>query len=1029
MENDQISYTPVLDEKPAILLLPQVTFLVGASLFVIASTLYALLATVQVYLPLWLFFFIWLAPTIAHWVIVGDNPERIMGQLHQDKLRQTANTRIVNRPKDKLKVKVKPTTIGPKSSRRTVVAAENDTDLCAIIDFQIGGYKVGAYLLQSGERLQVVWVFNSTGIPSTTTKSQGKAIAERLEEGLRDLTIGESLTMHMGSFSDCRERVKDINQQAELAPLKESTFLLSWIRKRVKALKRLGRYNPKFLRFYVNHDLGAFGRHQNFFSGLAQSVHDEWQRRRGQAPSLNENLHRLLVEAFEDSFYSNQRFFHKCGLPAQTMNAEEVWKIAYRQFNDDEVPPIPQLITITADQIIAKKHSNKTIASILFRQTPDYGKSMVWLPGRQVYAGGIVLEDRPNRTYDPVEGRLDQLLDASSPIIGDKGAKTNDATDLHDLEIVVTFKAEPQKKVLKNTQRLTGQSNQSLVMTENRKRLDGGAIFNTQESLSAEMKLRHGGHTLKIGWMAIAYRKNKQQLRRALNTLESIPIFSGGKVRRETGYFDCLFLESLPIKIDVLLAGTATKITERFDRHIRETTRAAPGLMPLILDSRSDKQGVEVLSRSGSPMKIDPMGRFPHNHMLIIARTRAGKSVFVQGFSSDVLSRPNSQVIIIDAGRDDGSGSFDTFTDYMDCSHFKAGQDSYNLFQTPNPASMDAEKYEIAETTYRKFLLAALVSLTTSADDADRLINFYGDILTNLISTFLTDEGIKERYRLAYKDGFGSESWLKMPCLPNFVEFMSVTRLPAELQNPDAEKAIQNMKMSLAALMQRQAGKAISQPSTFRADKPLVVYALGSVSNDADMVPALLAAQSSMLAQTFTRKQTYVVAEEATHLWKFPSYRTLVSEWFTGKAKSGVWICWVGQSLEIMLQHKEASSILDNVGTILVGWIRPGAVKTLASAGLDPELVQQCTHAKFNPSQEADICEYATQWLIETDGAYHFGYYYPDFASLGLTMNNPDEVDLRKEIYDQAGAVSKYQKVAAVAAHLESSSIDTQGVY
>ena len=131
-----------------------------------------------------------------------------------------------------------------------------------------------------------------------------------------------------------------------------------------------------------------------------------------------------------------------------------------------------------------------------------------------------------------------------------------------------------------------------------------------------------------------------------------------------------------------------------------------------------------------------------------------------------------------------------------------------------------------------------------------------------------------------------------------------------------------------------------------------MVYALGGVQKNADMVPALLAASASMLAQTFSRKKTYVVAEEATHLWQFPSYRTIVTEWFTGKAKSGVWVCWVGQSLKILLQHKEANSVLENVGTTLVGWVKEAALKPLKEAGLDPELVQPCIGSDFNPSPE-----------------------------------------------------------------------------
>ena len=618
------------------------------------------------------------------------------------------------------------------------------------------------------------------------------------------------------------------------------------------------------------------------------------------------------------------------------------------------------------------------------------------------------------------------MLDATSPILGDRHQKTGN-TSLHGLEVVVTISGEHQKDVLQNSQRNTGQSNQSLQMVENSKRLDGGAIYNTRKSLDAEMKIRDGGHTVRLGLMVIAYRRNKRLLDRALENVASLPIFSGGKVERETGYFDSLFLESLPLTMESLLSGDPKKFTERFDRRIRETTTAAVGLMPLILDSRPDKEGVEFLSRSGSPMLVDPMGRQPHNHMMIVARTRAGKTVVVEEFVGNVLARPNTQAMIIDAGREDGSGSFDEVTSFYECSHFRAGQDSYNIFEIPDKSKMPPEKYQKASITYQKFILSALLMLTTSLDDPSALKDAYEDVLTLLISAFLEQPSIKAQYEQAYKDGFGSEAWSNMPCLTTFEEFMDIAVLPAESRNEDTEKAIRRMKVRLKALMQRQAGKALARPSTFRADKPLVVYALGGVQNNKDMVPALLAANASMLAQTFTRKKTYVVAEEATHLWQFPSYRTIVAEWFTGKAKSGVWICWVGQSLDILLQHKEANSILDNVGTTLVGWVKKSSLGSLAKAGLDPELIEPCVESTFNPPQQCENCEYATQWLIETDGQYHFGLNYNDFASLGITMNSLDDVLLREEVYSQVKTDNKYERVAAIARHLEKTSIDKQG--
>lgn len=1023
-EVKSIQYTPALDERPHILMIPREVFVFGVVVLVLLVLLQSIIATLHLSLPWIPVLGLWLGLTVSYWMLLGSQPWKVMGALHPDKLRVNANLKTEKDIGSGLKKRIgKTKTIGPKTAQRKVSPAEDDIDIAAVIDFQLDpDPRCGALLLQREGKLQAVWMKDSDGIPSTSTREQARVTAEKIQEGFRDLRIGDPLTMHMGSFANCEDRIREINRQGEQCPSEPISFLLYWIRRRVRALQKRGKYQPKFLHFYIHHDLGAMGRHQDPFTSTVQSIMDWWdERRKGQ--QLDQRLHELLISAYDESFIHYRNFFNKCGLSARPMTPEQVWAAVYRRFNSGEVPPIPQVIVVTRESITAHRHGRRAISSVLLQNTPDYGKSVVWLPGRQMYAGGLVLNQRPNREYHPHTGRLDQLLDASSPILGDRHSVKPDA--LSNLEIVATFEAEPQKAVLKTSQRNTGQSNQSLVMTENRKRLDGGAIYNTRKSLEAEMKLREGGHTLKVGWMAIVYRKDKRALDRAIQRLSSIPIFAGEKAKRETGYFDSLFLEAQPVTTSVLLKGSLAKLTEKFNRQMRETTAAAIGMMPLVMDGRPDQRGIEFISKAGSPLKVDPFGRKPHNHMILMGTTRTGKSFIVQAISTYVLSQPDTQVVIIDAGREDNTGSFDAYTQFVDASHFDAGSDFFNIFQKPDPRIMRPEQRDIAEGLFKKFLVGALKNLTTTRDDTATLIKFYTDILTNLVTAYLSEPSVQTAYANAYAEGYGTEAWRQMPCLRKFVDYIALARLPAELQSDEAEQAILRIKMSLVALMQRQSGKAISEPSTFQVDKPLVVYGLGSVQDDADMVPALLAAQASMLNQTFTRKRTWVVAEESTNLWRFESYRGIVAEWFTGKAKSGVWACWVGQSLNILLQHKdEASSILDNVGTYLVGAIKDTAVKDLTEIGFNPEIARYCTDSDFNPDRDNPPLEFASQWLIRTGGRYHFGYHYPDFSSFGLTMNNLDEVELRDRIFAESNATDKYEQASALALYLQQQSED-----
>lgn len=1024
-EQDKIiRYLPALDKDPAKLIIPAAYFMPWTMCFLVSAFITAGLMTVGV--SFWIYIPICLMLMGIHFILIGDKPWLFMGSLHRPMLRENANSKFRPTTK-KLKHKIPNKKRGKKKHKRILRAAENDLDLASMLDFNLHGERVGAYLLQRGQRFQIVWVFDSEGIPPTLSKEQARVVAQKIQEGFRDLHLKHPVTMHMGSFANCDQRIADIEALGDNAPSPELEYMCAWDAARVQRLTEMGKYNPKFLRFYVTHDIGInFTEKHNAFDVVGQWCMDKFNQLRQRDYSINDRLYETLTAAFDNSYYKAINFFDKCGLPATPIEYDPLWTLTFKRFNKGPIPKVPQVIHINENGLRFERHGDLQIASVLLGEAPLYGNqqiygkghasSAVYLPGIKKYVGAAVLDGRFSRSYDKEEGRLDQLLD---------GAKPLNSKGVHDTELVVTFTAEKQGRLLRQAQAKTGQSNQSQNISESKGGLDIGARFNVKKASEVEWALREGAVTVKIAWTAFVYRDNPRQLTRAVDDFCSQSLFAGGAVKRELGYCDELYLNSLPVSMEQPLTESPEKFTSGFDRQIRETTEAAVGKMPLTYSRRSDRLGVEFLSPSGTPILVDPLGRDPHNHLLFLAKVRSGKSMGVGEFKKNVQLR-GGQVLIIDAGREDNSGTFDHEAEFMGSALFRAGKDSYNLFEGVDFDRLHGERLEYARDAFYSTLIDAITILTTTEDDDSSLVATHRDIATNLIGAFFESDPILARYRAAFKGGRDSQEWEQIPCLPDFIGFMSADLLPEAMKNKTTELLVQRMKVSLSALMQRTVGRALGRPSTFAIDASSIVFAVGKAKDDTDMEPLLLSVQAAILSISLAPRPTWIVAEEATHLWKHKSYRDLVNRLVITGPKADIWLAWVGQSLGVLKEYPESKTFIDNVGTYLIGAIASSAIGDLHAAEktLNPELLAANALKSFNPPKKVG----AKRWLLHTEGESQIGDHFPSWAHLALLMNNQNEVDLYQQILSQLDTDDKFAEISTVAHHLREQSIDSTTV-
>ncbi|ABW33047.1 helicase HerA domain-containing protein [Acaryochloris marina] len=1012
MSDNTIQYTPSLDKAPDRFFIPGQFLIPWIAIITGVAVLYLLVASVTPVSP-WPFGLLLVVLIASHWIIVGDKPWKFGGSLHRPKEYVTAHAEYKT-TSTSLKPKIGPKVVGG-ARKRKAFPIEDEVDLACMAIIRLQGYVVGAYLLQVGRRFRFVWVFDSPGLSSTLSVDQAKAAAQKLEEGLMDLPHAEQMTLHMGTMADCQERLNQLEDLKRRAPSDQFRFLLSWLKERVKSLTRRGQYNPKFLRFYVTYTVGVgMSQQDDQIQAVAQSLQEMWQEHMGSGGSnIYARTEQMLLDAFRHGFLPTLDFFEKVGLKVTPMTADQIWAFSYQRVNSGKVPPIPQWVQLDENGITWGKKSELRIASVLFGQGIFMDKRFVHLPGRNLYCGGVVLNKRPAREYDPDTGRLQQLMDASSPINAKKVSNT---------ELIVEFTPDNQQDVLKSSQKRTGQSNLSLVMSQNRKKLDGGAIHNTNTDLAAEMKLRQGARVVRCAWMALIYRSTPDALDVALKRFRTNQsLFAGECLVRERGYFDQLWLEAQPYTWRTLLAGGGLLKISSFERRIRETTPAVLGITPVMLDRRPHKKGVELLTDNGTPLYVDPLASEPkHNHMIILGGTGSGKSFAVSACCEQVLAE-GGQVLIIDATRGDGSGTYDELTTFLGGAYFNTTTDSFNLIEGTDFRQLlgNQDAYKSAQQTFRQFVQTALMDLCLPEDVNSEKRESVSRALTFLLDNFFKEPSILTRYNRAFDAGMGTPAWEQIPTLTTLTEYIDPSNVPPEVLTQDIIAAIDTLKVSLSALLRRPIGAIISRPTTFNTDANLVVYALGNIDNDEDMAPLALAAQASVLSRSLGQKPTLLVGEEGSKLHKFKSYRQMLGSFYSIGRKNGIWTIWVGTDLQVLAKADNAAEILANVGTYLVGAINEEEVPLLVKLGIPRELLIQNVDEEFIPSRK-DAC---SKWLISSNGNHQFGRYHPSFANFGLTMNGPDEVPV-KASYKAQCPHEPYRWVSELAHHLKSQSHD-----
>ncbi|MCC3588973.1 MAG: hypothetical protein JGK31_34110, partial [Microcoleus sp. PH2017_30_WIL_O_A] len=155
------------------------------------------------------------------------------------------------------------------------------------------------------------------------------------KSGLKDILPGESLTIHLGSFSVDSERQDELSDLYRQVKSTELRYLIMAERSRVRELRNLGIRKPKYLRLYCTYtvDPGSAGASDAIEKVLVR-LEKGWKRFVGEYDEARFNqVDGILNSAYTDGFQIWEALLsNKMGLTVRAMTAAEMWQQLWEYF-------------------------------------------------------------------------------------------------------------------------------------------------------------------------------------------------------------------------------------------------------------------------------------------------------------------------------------------------------------------------------------------------------------------------------------------------------------------------------------------------------------------------------------------------------------------------------------------------------------------------------------------------------------------------------------------------------------------------
>ena len=872
-------------------------------------------------------------------------------------------------------------TIDNGTGKLKVTPVESEFQLLSLLKINLQGKEVGGCILKKGEaNYTIEFAFECRGIHTTLRNDAVEPVFDAIEAGLKDLPDGESLTLHLSSFTNDTSRQLALDQLIAQTDLPELKFLLMGEKARIQEITRAGIRKPKQLLLWTTYTLepGGEGTKDVIEKAIAK-LERYWKTFTGEIEQIQfKQIEHLLYAAFTDGYQNwEQLIANKMGLDIRPLNLSEIWQTLWKRFNRTPPRQLPSFTVLDSNGLSEQIHSDIHPLSLLMEtesSIPVADRRWVHVNGK--YIGILTFIDKPG-------GWIDK--NAQMRYLWEIIARER----IYDTEIICQVSKANPAIVKDRMQSLTKQANVSAKLASDKNAIDVKSQLNIQKTVEAQAQLYEGAVPLYVGTTFLIYRDTVAELDDACRYLSSL-FMRPAWVDRETEYPWRIWLQTFPLRWEKLLARP-------YERRKIYLSGEAPGLMPLVYTRPCDKTGFELIAQEGgTPIFLNLFTQ--HKNLALFGTTRSGKSVMAAGILTQALAH-GMPISSMDYPKADGSSTFSDYTRFMGerGAYFDIGKESSNLFELPNLRGLDPKRQSERFDDYKDFLLEALMAMILGAKQTG-IERTYSDtvrsILTLALDAFFSDVQIRDRYAKANVAGLGTPEWELSPTLADFVDYCSIERLRLSAASPDILKALEQVKLRLRFWLNSRVGKSISKPSTFKSDAQLLVFALRNLYNDEDAAILSLAVYSAALRRSLAARASIFFIDESPILFEYETVAALVGRLCANGAKSGIRVILSAQDPDTISKSPSAAKIFQNLTTRLVGRIQPTAIDSFVNILKCPrEVISRNATEAFFPKKEGIY----SQWLLDDGGTYTYCRFYPGYPLLAAVANNPDESQQRSE--------------------------------
>lgn len=872
---------------------------------------------------------------------------------------------------------------------KTLTPFEDITHLAGITSISLAGRKnIGAIILQKKEDIQIKFCFDCQGVHPSLPSEQIQPIFTGIEGGLKELPEKETLTIHFGSFTNDYFRQQSLKNIENNCDLEQLTLLIRSERLRVKDLTQSGIRKNKFIRLWCTYTVAASEdeKTSDFVEKAIRQMKNVWDQFTGQ---IHEVRHQRIENLLRDSFSTGYQMWeqiisNKMGLNIKPLKAEDIWEVLWKQFNTSSPPEIPNPLILDEEGLREVQNSDFHIRHLLLekeKSIPILDRAWVNLQGK--YIGVLNFTEKPAGWVDEY-AQLRYLWEVISK------------EKISDTEIICQLSKANQALAKIALQRITKQSIVSSAMSAEKNSVDVKASMNIEEAVKAQETILKGSVPVNTAVVFLVHRKNRQKLDEACRYISSC-FLRPAVVVREMEYAWKIWLQCCPIVWENVL-------TKPFNRRLPYFSSEAPGLMPLVRTATGDKKGFELIAEEGgTPVHLDLYNQ--HKNLAVFGTTRAGKSVLVAGLLTPALAK-GIPVVALDYPKPDGSSTFTDYANFLgsEGAYFDISKESNNLFELPDLRGLESEKIKERMTDFKEFLKSTLITMVLGTNQigvSPTMVSNIESILTLAIETFFNDDDIKMRYKLAIEKGLGTPEWNDTPTLQDFFTYCSPGYINLDSIANNSEEileALDQVKLRIKFWLNSRVGQSISRPSSFRSDARLLVFALRSLSSEADAAVLALSAYAAALRRALSSKASIFFLDEAPILFAFESIADLIGRLCANGAKAGIRVILSAQEPESIFQSKSAPKIFANLTTRLIGRIQTSAVDPFVARFKYPyEIISRNSTEAFFPKKEGIY----SQWLLDDNGKFTFCRYYPAHCLLAAVANNPQEQELRTLYLEQ----------------------------